>query len=119
MSDTEQQFTETSQNGHEEEEEEDCNAAGHSEEGNVGQAVSGCEGAGPGGTDAHSQSGASNGAQINAGKCEEVAGYVTVHRACVNGSWPLLAPQATLRGMGVLAGCKKNQNKHRLILWHF
>lgn len=81
MSDTEQQFMETSENGHEGE--EDYNGAGHTEEGNGGDAVIECEGAGPEacaeeGTDGDSQNGASEGGQINASKGEEDAGKMFV-----------------------------------------
>uniref|UniRef100_A0A8C5FQU7 Heterogeneous nuclear ribonucleoprotein A/B n=1 Tax=Gadus morhua TaxID=8049 RepID=A0A8C5FQU7_GADMO len=75
MSDTEQQFMETSENGHEGEQEEEYN----------GEAVEECEeGAGPEAcgaeeaTDGDSQNGASEGGQINASKGEEDAGKMFV-----------------------------------------
>ncbi|CAL8355285.1 unnamed protein product [Merluccius merluccius] len=101
MSDTEQQFMETSENGHEGEE-EDYNGAGghhhHQEEEQEEQAATGgigggdaaaaaaeqqCEGGGPEacaeeGTDGDSQNGASEGGQINASKGEEDAGKMFV-----------------------------------------
>ncbi|XP_056136641.1 heterogeneous nuclear ribonucleoprotein A/B-like isoform X2 [Lampris incognitus] len=82
MSDTEQQFMETSENGHEGD--EDFNGAGHVEEANDGEAVNECEeNAGPeacadeaeGGD---SQNGAAEGGQINASKGEEDAGKMFV-----------------------------------------
>ncbi|CAL8271985.1 unnamed protein product [Boreogadus saida] len=86
MSDTEQQFMETSENGHEGEQEEEYNGgAAHTEEGNGGEAVEECEeGAGPEAcgaeeaTDGDSQNGASEGGQINASKGEEDAGKMFV-----------------------------------------
>ncbi|XP_071375924.1 heterogeneous nuclear ribonucleoprotein A/Ba isoform X1 [Centroberyx affinis] len=90
MSDTEQQFMETSENGHEGD--EDFNGAGHTEEGNEGEgeaeaeveAVNECgEDAGPEAcaeeaAEGDSQNGASEGGQINASKGEEDAGKMFV-----------------------------------------
>lgn len=99
MSDTEQQFMETSENGHEGE--EDFNGAGPVEEETEGEAVNACEeeeaeeaaaepeacnvteeaaaeetaeGTTEGTTEGDSQNGASEGGQINASKSEEDAG---------------------------------------------
>ncbi|XP_029917619.1 heterogeneous nuclear ribonucleoprotein A/Ba isoform X2 [Myripristis murdjan] len=82
MSDTEQQFMETSENGHEGD--EDFNGAGHGDEGNECEAVNECgEDAGPEAcaeeaAEEDSQNGASEGGQINASKGEEDAGKMFV-----------------------------------------
>lgn len=70
MSETEQQYMETSENGHEVD--DDFNGAGHAEE-NDDSAVQDCgEDAGPDGD--NSQNGGSEGGQIDASKGEEDAG---------------------------------------------
>ncbi|KAM3866556.1 heterogeneous nuclear ribonucleoprotein A/B-like [Diretmus argenteus] len=88
MSDTEQQFMETSENGHEGD--EDFNGAGHTEEAHEGdagvEAVNECgeDAAGPEAcaeeeaAEGDSQNGASEGGQINASKGEEDAGKMFV-----------------------------------------
>ncbi|CAL8333692.1 unnamed protein product [Gadus morhua 'NCC'] len=87
MSDTEKHFMETSENGHEGEQEEDYNGgAAHTEEGNGGEAVEECEEcAGPEArgaeeaTDGDSQNGASEGGTNNA-SVEEDPGKIFVGR---------------------------------------
>lgn len=74
MSESEQQYMETSENGHEVD--DDFNGAGHTEEGNDDDdaAADDCgEGAGPEGDDS-SQNGGTEGGQIDASKGEEDAG---------------------------------------------
>lgn len=72
MSETEQQYMETSENGHEVD--DDFNGAGLIEEGNDGSAaIDSGEGAGPDGDD-NSQNGGTEGGQIDASKGEEDAG---------------------------------------------
>lgn len=72
MSEAEQQYMETSENGHELE--DDYNGAGHTEEGNDDSAENDCgEGAGPDEDDS-SQNGGTEGGQIDASKGEEDAG---------------------------------------------
>lgn len=72
MSETEQQYMETSENGHEVD--DDFNGADLTEEGNDGDAVNDCEeGAGPD-ADGDSQNGGTEGGQIDASKGEEDAG---------------------------------------------
>uniref|UniRef100_A0A673AXE0 Heterogeneous nuclear ribonucleoprotein A/Ba n=1 Tax=Sphaeramia orbicularis TaxID=375764 RepID=A0A673AXE0_9TELE len=74
MSEIEQQYMETSENGHEGEDE--FNGAGNAEEGNDGSAI--CEeGAGPD-ADGNSQNGGTEGGQIDASKGEEDAGKMFV-----------------------------------------
>ncbi|KAM7417781.1 hypothetical protein PAMA_017433 [Pampus argenteus] len=77
MSETEQQYMETSENGHEVD--DDFNGAGHTEEGNDDSAVNDCgEGAGPD-VDENSQNGGdTEGGQIDASKGEEDAGKMFV-----------------------------------------
>lgn len=72
MSEIEQQYMETSENGHEGD--DDFNGAGHTEEGNEGDGENECgeEGAGP--ESADGQNGGSEGGQIDASKGEEDAG---------------------------------------------
>lgn len=74
MSETEQQYMETSENGHEVD--DDFNGADHAEEENDGSAADECaedaEDAGPDGD--NSQNGGSEGGQIDASKGEEDAG---------------------------------------------
>jgi len=75
MSETEQQYMETSENGHEVD--DDFNGADHTEETNDESAVNECkkeeEGAGPD-ADGNSQNGGTEGGQIDASKGEEDAG---------------------------------------------
>lgn len=74
MSETEQQYMETSENGHEVD--DDFNGAGLTEEGNDGSAENDCgEGAGPD-AEEDSQNGGTEGGQIDASKGEEDAGWV-------------------------------------------
>lgn len=77
MSEIEQQYMETSENGHEVE--DDFNGAENTEEGNEESAVNDCgeeaEGAGPD-ADGNSQNGGTEGGQIDASKGEEDAGWV-------------------------------------------
>lgn len=77
MSESEQQYMETSENGHEVD--DDFNGAGHTEEGNDDDAAADdCgEGAGPEGDDS-SQNGGTEGGQIDASKGEEDAGKMFV-----------------------------------------
>uniref|UniRef100_A0A3P8TGF4 Heterogeneous nuclear ribonucleoprotein A/B n=1 Tax=Amphiprion percula TaxID=161767 RepID=A0A3P8TGF4_AMPPE len=76
MSEAEQQYMETSENGHEVD--DDFNGAGHTEEGNDDSAVNDCgEGAGPD-ADENSQNGGTEGGQIDASKGEEDAGKMFV-----------------------------------------
>ncbi|XP_069027936.1 heterogeneous nuclear ribonucleoprotein A/Ba isoform X1 [Embiotoca jacksoni] len=76
MSETEQQYMETSENGHEVD--DDFNGAGNTEEGNDGSAGDECgEGAGPD-ADGNSQNGGTEGGQIDASKGEEDAGKMFV-----------------------------------------
>lgn len=78
MSEAEQQYMETSENGHEVD--DDFNGAGLTEEGNDDSTANDCgEGAGPDAdadadTDANSQNGGTEGGQIDASKGEEDAG---------------------------------------------
>ena len=76
MSETEQQYMETSENGHEVD--DDFNGAGLGEEGNDDSAVNECEeAAGPDAdADGDSQNGGNEGGQIDASKGEEDAGWV-------------------------------------------
>lgn len=72
MSEIEQQYMETSENGHEVD--DDYNEAGHTEEGIEESALNDC-GEGEGlGADGNSQNGGSEGGQIDASKGEEDAG---------------------------------------------
>ena len=71
MSEAEQQYMETSENGHEVD--DDFNGAGLIEEGNDGGADDCGEGAGPE-ADGNSQNGGTEGGQIDASKGEEDAG---------------------------------------------
>lgn len=74
MSEIEQQYMETSENGHEVD--DDFNGADLAEEGNDGCAVDDSgEGAGPD-EDENSQNGGTEGGQIDASKGEEDAGWV-------------------------------------------
>ena len=74
MSETEQQYMETSENGHEVD--DDYNGAGHTEEGIDESAANDCgEGEGPD-ADGNSQNGGTEGGQIDASKGEEDAGWV-------------------------------------------
>ncbi|KAJ4945545.1 hypothetical protein JOQ06_023228 [Pogonophryne albipinna] len=79
MSEIEQQYMETSENGHEVE--DDFNGAENTEEGNEESAVNDCgeeaEGAGPD-ADGNSQNGGTEGGQIDASKGEEDAGKMFV-----------------------------------------
>lgn len=82
MSEAEQQYMETSENGHEVD--DDYNGAGLADEGNDGSAINDCgEGAGPDAdadadADGDSQNGGTEGGQIDASKGEEDAGKMFV-----------------------------------------
>lgn len=73
MSETEQQYMETSENGHEVD--DDFNGAGHTEEATDDSAVNDCgEGAGPEADESSQNGGGTEGGQIDASKGEEDAG---------------------------------------------
>lgn len=74
MSEVEQQYIETAENGHEAEEEN--NGAGHTEEGNDENVLNDCGEGDATGADGNSQNGDNDGGQIDASKGEEDAGWV-------------------------------------------
>ena len=72
MSELEQQYMETSENGHEVD--DDYNGAGTAEEGFDESALDDCGGGDESGGDGNSQNGATEGGQIDASRGEEDAG---------------------------------------------
>lgn len=119
MSEVEQQYIETAENGHEVEEEN--NESGHTEEGNDDENVLNDCGEGDAtGADGNSQNGDNDGGQIDASKGEEDAGWVLNTFMSYNGgSVPVQSSRGALcffvqpAFVGAICGAKGGDGRSR------